>query len=309
MKKKCPTHIFASKFLNWYMKSVKIGRESDNDVIVNDPKERVSRHHAVIRLHDDGRISIIDDSSNGTSVNDVPIPRGREVFISRKDKVTLAGTHSLNWKKVLTTNQNWLTSITNTTNFPKEIRQFLDQVFSFGPFGESMRNFFGILTGGAGYVLALSKTQESQKKEAVGFFAFGLGAAVLCIANSDVHGYNLFEGILNRFNAGKITLIREISLSLILALIAMMVAILNYKLFKIFTNSKNRWEQYLVMYCYIAGTFFWLIAIVVGSWLIFLSDSQQSPENFFTTATYYLILFATLWAIITWLVANAMFWD
>jgi|GEM_PF-6362992 len=291
------------------MKTVKIGRESDNDVIVNDPKERVSRHHAVIRLYDDGRISITDKSSNGTSVNDVPMPKGREVFVTHRDKVTFAGTHSLDWRKVLSTKQNWLTSITNTTNFPKEIRQFLDQVFNFGPFGKSIRNFFSILTGGAGYILAVSKSPESRKNEAIGFFAFGLGAAVLCIANSDIHGNKLFEGILSRFELGHLDVLKEIALSLIIALITMLLAILNYKLFKLFTNSKHRWDQYLVMYCYVIGTFFWLIAIVIGSWLIFFSGSQQSAGSFFTDATYYLILFATLWAIITWLVANAMFWD
>ena len=50
------------------MRVISIGRASDNDVVIRDPK--VSRHHAQIAQQNDGRICLIDlESSNGTFVN------------------------------------------------------------------------------------------------------------------------------------------------------------------------------------------------------------------------------------------------
>lgn len=50
------------------MRVITIGRASDNDVVIHDPK--VSRHHAQIAQQNDGSICLIDlDSSNGTFVN------------------------------------------------------------------------------------------------------------------------------------------------------------------------------------------------------------------------------------------------
>lgn len=50
------------------MRIITVGRASDNDVVIQDPK--VSRHHAQIVQQDDGSICLIDlESSNGTFVN------------------------------------------------------------------------------------------------------------------------------------------------------------------------------------------------------------------------------------------------
>lgn len=50
------------------MRVITVGRASDNDVVIQDPK--VSRHHAQIVQQDDGCIYLIDlESSNGTFVN------------------------------------------------------------------------------------------------------------------------------------------------------------------------------------------------------------------------------------------------
>ena len=50
------------------MKVVTVGRSSQNDITVNDPK--VSRHHCQIVQYDDGSYGIVDfGSTNGTYVN------------------------------------------------------------------------------------------------------------------------------------------------------------------------------------------------------------------------------------------------
>lgn len=50
------------------MKTIKIGRSSSNDVVINDPV--VSSSHAIITVSDIGEVSIEDQNSkNGTFVN------------------------------------------------------------------------------------------------------------------------------------------------------------------------------------------------------------------------------------------------
>jgi pSer/pThr/pTyr-binding forkhead associated (FHA) protein len=73
------------------METIKvIGRSSDCDIVVLDPKRRVSRKHAVIR-HQNGTIFLKDlDSLNGTYVNGTKITSADFVRINPTDKVTLS---------------------------------------------------------------------------------------------------------------------------------------------------------------------------------------------------------------------------
>jgi pSer/pThr/pTyr-binding forkhead associated (FHA) protein len=73
------------------METIKvIGRSSDCDIVVLDPKRRVSRKHAVIR-YQNGTIFIKDNGSlNGTYVNGSKISSADFVRISPSDKVTLS---------------------------------------------------------------------------------------------------------------------------------------------------------------------------------------------------------------------------
>ena len=76
------------------MKVITIGRNSQNDITINDPK--VSRHHCQIIQHDDGSFSLSDfGSTNGTYVN------GRRVYgevrLTPNDKVRIGNT-TLKWR-------------------------------------------------------------------------------------------------------------------------------------------------------------------------------------------------------------------
>ncbi len=71
------------------MKVITIGRSTENDVVINDPK--VSRHHFQVIQHDDGHYTLSDfGSTNGTYVNGQKI-RG-EVYLHENDIVRVGNT-------------------------------------------------------------------------------------------------------------------------------------------------------------------------------------------------------------------------
>lgn len=76
------------------MKVVTIGRETDNDVVIDD--SHASRHHLQIILHDDGHYSLSDfGSSNGTFVNGQKI--GGEITLNQYDIVRIGNT-TIPWR-------------------------------------------------------------------------------------------------------------------------------------------------------------------------------------------------------------------
>lgn len=67
-----------------------IGRSSECDIVVLDPKKRVSRRHAIVR-QDNGVVFIKDlGSLNGTYVNNLKISSSDFIRITPTDKVTLS---------------------------------------------------------------------------------------------------------------------------------------------------------------------------------------------------------------------------
>ena len=77
------------------MKVITIGRSSENDVRINDPK--VSRHHLQIVQHDDGSFSLADFGSlNGTFVNGQPVQG--EIQLNSNDTIRI-GNSTLAWKR------------------------------------------------------------------------------------------------------------------------------------------------------------------------------------------------------------------
>lgn len=80
------------------MKTIKIGRGSQNDVVINDPV--VSTSHAVITVSDFGEVSIEDlGSKNGTYVDG---KRVQKTVLSSASTVLL-GNHSIDWKQIVLT--------------------------------------------------------------------------------------------------------------------------------------------------------------------------------------------------------------
>lgn len=80
------------------MKNIKIGRDSDNQIILP-PDDRLSRHHAALDIAKDGSMILRDFSLNGTMVNGVKI-HNASMPIQRGANVLFAGVARLNWSEV-----------------------------------------------------------------------------------------------------------------------------------------------------------------------------------------------------------------
>jgi pSer/pThr/pTyr-binding forkhead associated (FHA) protein len=79
---------------------ISIGRASDNRIVIFDSTEKVSRYHANLNLKDNGEITILDKSTNGTYVNGIKIPKEIEFSVQRGDKITFANIYNLDWQQV-----------------------------------------------------------------------------------------------------------------------------------------------------------------------------------------------------------------
>lgn len=79
------------------MKTIKIGKNATNDVVIND--ETVSRAHALLTVKDTGEVTIKDlNSTNGTFVDGVRVTE--EVQLSGSQVVRL-GNHVIDWQSLI----------------------------------------------------------------------------------------------------------------------------------------------------------------------------------------------------------------
>ncbi len=85
---------------NGEKESYSIGTALDNQVIISDTGQHVSRHHATLKLKTDGKYYIYDQSTNGTFVNDMKIKPKVDFPVSISDKITLASYCQLDWNKI-----------------------------------------------------------------------------------------------------------------------------------------------------------------------------------------------------------------
>ncbi|MDR1455640.1 MAG: FHA domain-containing protein [Tannerella sp.] len=96
------------------MRTVKIGRSSQNDIVLNNM--RVSAQHAVICISDAGKVSIKDlNSTNGTYVNDVCIEK--ETPLAAGDRVRV-GNSTVDWTRYLHGSQ---TRQAPATSYPGDV--------------------------------------------------------------------------------------------------------------------------------------------------------------------------------------------
>ncbi len=87
------------------MKTYSIGRDVNCDIVINDSTDIISRRHALINITPSGKMTIIDQSSNGTYVNGIRITPNVPVPVTRKDVVSLAHVAKLNWNHIPKSNQ------------------------------------------------------------------------------------------------------------------------------------------------------------------------------------------------------------
>jgi pSer/pThr/pTyr-binding forkhead associated (FHA) protein len=89
------------------MKTFSIGRDLNCDIVMNDSTDVISRRHALLNVTSSGKMTIIDQSSNGTYVNGIRISQNVPVPVTRKDTISFAHVAKLDWSLVPKSNQ-WM---------------------------------------------------------------------------------------------------------------------------------------------------------------------------------------------------------
>lgn len=82
------------------MKVYSIGREAGCDIVINDSTDVISRRHAVLNVAPSGKMTIVDQSHNGTYVNGIRISQNVPVPVTRKDNISFAHVARLDWNLV-----------------------------------------------------------------------------------------------------------------------------------------------------------------------------------------------------------------
>ena len=86
--------------IEYKMKTYSIGRDLNCDIVINDSTDVISRRHALLNVMPSGKMTIIDQSSNGTYVNGIRISPNVPFPVTRKDIVSLAHVSKLDWSMI-----------------------------------------------------------------------------------------------------------------------------------------------------------------------------------------------------------------
>lgn len=290
------------------MRTIKIGRGSNNHVVVDDPNEQVSRLHAEVRLYRDGRITLVDRSSNGTWVNGLRLDKDKEYPISQRDRVVLAHIFQLDWNLVL--DPRIATGGRNVaTNFLRDAGSLVDEMADISGFRHGIQTLWSIVVGGAARIVHLAGDNQIPKREILGYFGVGLTAAVIVFSKA-MYWWEEFQTT-HGGGSDISELTVDIGVSIALALFTFMLAVVNYRVFKWLSTSGRRWQHYFRVYCYTAGTYFWLVTIsLMPALSCRIILGKDNP--FFGFLSYWsiaLVLLCTLWAIGAWIIVNIRFWD
>ena len=82
------------------MKIYSIGRDVNCNIVINDNTDVISRRHAILNVAPSGKMTIVDQSHNGTYVNGIRIQPNVPVPVTRKDNVSFAHVARLDWNMV-----------------------------------------------------------------------------------------------------------------------------------------------------------------------------------------------------------------
>lgn len=82
------------------MKVYSIGRDTACDICINDSTDVISRRHAILNVTPTGKMTIVDQSHNGTYVNGIRISPNVPVPVTRKDSISFAHVARLDWNRV-----------------------------------------------------------------------------------------------------------------------------------------------------------------------------------------------------------------
>ena len=87
------------------MKTYSIGRDPGCDIVINDTTDVISRRHAILNISPSGKMTIVDQSTNGTYINGIKISSNAPVPVTRKDTISFAHVAKLDWGQVPSSNK------------------------------------------------------------------------------------------------------------------------------------------------------------------------------------------------------------
>ena len=90
------------------MKAYSIGRDPSCNIVINDSTNVISRRHAILNVSSNGKMTITDQSSNGTYVNGMRITPNVAVPVTRKDIISFAHISQFDWNSI-PKSDNWKT--------------------------------------------------------------------------------------------------------------------------------------------------------------------------------------------------------
>lgn len=93
------------------MKVYSIGREAGCNIVINDNTDVISRRHAILNVSSSGKMTIVDQSHNGTYVNGIRISPNVPVPVTRKGNISFAHVARLDWNLVPKSNTIMLYAI------------------------------------------------------------------------------------------------------------------------------------------------------------------------------------------------------
>ena len=82
------------------MKVYSIGRDVACNIVINDNSDVISRRHAILNVSPSGKMTIVDQSHNGTYVNGIRISSNVPVPVTRKDNISFAHVARLDWNQI-----------------------------------------------------------------------------------------------------------------------------------------------------------------------------------------------------------------
>ena len=82
------------------MKVYSIGRDAACNIVIDDNTDVISRRHAILNVSPSGKMTIVDQSHNGTYVNGIRISSNVPVPVTRKDNISFAHVARLDWNQI-----------------------------------------------------------------------------------------------------------------------------------------------------------------------------------------------------------------
>ena len=82
------------------MKVYSIGRDAACNIVIDDNSDIISRRHAILNVAPSGKMTIVDQSHNGTYVNGIRISPNVPVPVTRKDNISFAHVARLDWNQI-----------------------------------------------------------------------------------------------------------------------------------------------------------------------------------------------------------------